>query len=77
MDHPTSNGRPLERIKGHVMTEYEPDEPIDYEPDEPISTGSWLYGYRRPHFDHDAPRWLTNLVFAFFVAIILASIFLR
>jgi len=62
------------------MTEYESDEPTHYEPDEAINNppiiGLYM-GRRRPRFYHDAPRWLTNLVFAFFLAIILASILLR
>jgi hypothetical protein len=62
------------------MTEYESDEPTHYEPDEainnPPSTGLYM-GRRQLCFYHDAPRWLTGLVFASFVAIILASILLR
>jgi hypothetical protein len=80
MDHPTSNGRPVGRGQGHVLTEYDPDAPTDYQPDEAINnpsiTGLYM-GHRRPRFHHDAPRWVTNLVFAFFLAIILASILLR
>ena len=66
--------------KGHSVTANEPDEPTHYEPDEAINNppiiGLYM-GRRRPLFYHDAPRWLTNLVFAFFLAIILASILLR
>jgi hypothetical protein len=62
------------------MTDYEPDEPTQHEPDEAINNPpvvGFYMGGRQLRFYHDAPRWLTALVFAFFVAIILASILLR
>lgn len=45
---------------------------------EPINNSivEGLYrGFRRPRFRHDAPRWFTILVFGFFVALILALLF--
>ena len=62
----------LDAGKRHLTTEYDPHEPINNTP----IIGLYM-GRQRPLFHHDAPRWLTGLVFAFFLAIILASILLR
>jgi hypothetical protein len=56
------------------------DEPEDHDegeyspPDTTFVSGSVKTGWHRPRFRHDAPLWFTRLVFAAFVAVIVAAV---
>lgn len=43
----------------------------------PLMADGLRFGFRRPGFRRDAPKWFTLLTFGFFIALIVACVVLK